>query len=342
MISQEHDSITLMQQPANRSVVDVLYRHGYIDQQARDYVLELLYPHQRWGYWIAQVMAILGCTFILVGMIYYFAFNWQAMSSSYKFICIELGILCCVMGAWTYTLSKLSGQLFLIGACILVGAFLAVFGQVYQTGADSYELFLAWSLLILPWVLIGQLAALWMIWLILVNITLCLFWWQFVSPSLTKVYYLSVILLLLNSFFLIVRECLFKNNTIWLQHSWHRIILVSMLLTLSLIPALQQILSSDFSNTSLLISAILGACITLLMMFYFRYKQPDMWSLSLTILSICIMLLTIFYQFIDKMHFSNVIDWLLMAIITLSIFTLGAYFLKKSSFSIIDNKDITT
>ena len=33
----------------------------------------------------------------------------------------------------------------------MIGLSLAVIGQVYQTGADSYLLFLIWTLLILPW-----------------------------------------------------------------------------------------------------------------------------------------------------------------------------------------------
>src|SRR5690606_28744139 len=36
-------------------------------------------------------------------------------------------------------------------AGLMLGLGLAVIGQVYQTGADSYLLFLLWSLLLLPW-----------------------------------------------------------------------------------------------------------------------------------------------------------------------------------------------
>ncbi|MCP5961019.1 DUF2157 domain-containing protein, partial [Klebsiella pneumoniae] len=34
---------------------------------------------------------------------------------------------------------------------LMIGLSLAVIGQVYQTGADSYLLFLIWTLLLLPW-----------------------------------------------------------------------------------------------------------------------------------------------------------------------------------------------
>ncbi|MBI2791847.1 MAG: DUF2157 domain-containing protein [Gammaproteobacteria bacterium] len=339
MINHEHDSITLIEQQADRSIVDVLYRNGYINQQARDYCLELLYPHQRWGYWIAQVLAIVGCTLVLVGMIYFFAYNWAAMSSSYKFITIELALLCCVMGAWTYSLEKLAGQLFLMAACILVGVFLVVFGQVYQSGADAYELFIAWSLLTLPWVLISQFAALWIFWLMLVNVTLWFFWWQFVSPSHSTVYYISLILILVNAFFLVLRERLYNHNTVWLQHIWSRIFLVCILLILSAIPIEIYVLSSKWTNTSLIISACSGLVIQFLILSYYRFKDPDLWAYALTVISICLIILTASFRVVDKMNLSNVIDWLLMSLLTLGIFSLGAFVLRKTSIAIFSNKD---
>jgi uncharacterized membrane protein len=44
-----------------------------------------------------------------------------------------------------------------------VGVLQAVFGQIYETGADSYVLFLIWALLIIGWVAIGGYAPLWLL-----------------------------------------------------------------------------------------------------------------------------------------------------------------------------------
>ncbi len=38
---------------------------------------------------------------------------------------------------------------------------LAVYGQTYQTGADPYELFFGWAILIIGWVAISRFAPLW-------------------------------------------------------------------------------------------------------------------------------------------------------------------------------------
>lgn len=48
-------------------------------------------------------------------------------------------------------------------------------GQIYQTGADSELLFLAWAALILPWVLASRAPWLWLFWLLLGNAALLLY-----------------------------------------------------------------------------------------------------------------------------------------------------------------------
>ena len=48
-----------------------------------------------------------------------------------------------------------AGKAALLAASLFVGALLALIGQIYQTGADTFEMFAAWAALILPWVLVG-------------------------------------------------------------------------------------------------------------------------------------------------------------------------------------------
>ena len=67
---------------------------------------------------------------------------------------------------------------------VLLGGLLALIGQTYQTGADTWELFALWAALSLPWVLAGRHAALWLTWALLLNVTLTLWldlgraWWM--------------------------------------------------------------------------------------------------------------------------------------------------------------------
>src|SRR5699024_2163378 len=70
---------------------------------------------------------------------------------------------------------QLIRQLLLLIASIITGSLLALFGQVYQTGADTWQLFFGWALLITPWVLIARFPALWLLWLGLINACLVLY-----------------------------------------------------------------------------------------------------------------------------------------------------------------------
>ena len=76
-----------------------------------------------------------------------------------------------------------TGKSALFAAGFLVGVLLAVYGQVYQTGADPFGLFLAWAVLILGWALVGRQVGLWMLLLVLLNLTLILYWTQVVEPQ---------------------------------------------------------------------------------------------------------------------------------------------------------------
>ena len=70
--------------------------------------------------------------------------------------------------------SLLLQQLLLLAASLMTGALLALVGQVYQTGADSWQLFAIWSVLIVPWVAISRFPILWLLLLGLINLTVML------------------------------------------------------------------------------------------------------------------------------------------------------------------------
>src|SRR5690606_36100162 len=58
----------------------------------------------------------------------------------------------------------------LFGAALTTGALLALIGQIYQTGADIWQLFAGWSALMLPWVLLSRSAASWVLLWLVVNL----------------------------------------------------------------------------------------------------------------------------------------------------------------------------
>lgn len=98
-----------------------------------------------------QHLHIFSYVFMALSILYLIAANWLMLPDSIQLI-IPPVIL--IVTAWVSVKDTLSegGRQTLHGICgLMVGLSLAVIGQVYQTGADSYLLFLIWTLLLLPW-----------------------------------------------------------------------------------------------------------------------------------------------------------------------------------------------
>jgi len=124
--------------------------------------------------WIERLLLWLGVSSLLAGLIFFVAANWSGIGRFGKFALVEAVL---VISLVVYTLSARFryGNAALLAASLAVGALLALIGQTYQTGADTYELFLLWALLILPWALVARLPALWALWLILLHVAYVLY-----------------------------------------------------------------------------------------------------------------------------------------------------------------------
>src|SRR3954466_15805447 len=123
-----------------------------------------------WQRFLDQLLLWLGALLLAAGVIFFFAYNWNDLGRFAKFTLVEIPIVGALIVLWRIGLESMSGKVTLLAAALFVGALLALVGQTYQTGADTFELFAAWAVLILPWVLVGRLAALWLVWLGLLNL----------------------------------------------------------------------------------------------------------------------------------------------------------------------------
>ncbi len=132
----------------------------------------------RWWHFLDKLLLANGGGLVLIGVVFFFAFNWQAIGRFHKFALIEALVLAS-MAAYSRYLVKPSAKVFILAASVFVGVLLAFYGQTYQTGADTWQLFAMWALLITPWVMLAQFAALWLLWLILVNLSLFLYYQVF-------------------------------------------------------------------------------------------------------------------------------------------------------------------
>ena len=151
-----------------------------------------------WRRFLSLALALLGTALMLAGVICFVAYNWDRIGRFGKFGLLMLGIAGATLLAWR-KLPRVSGEVALCAAAVLVGPLLAIYGQTYQTGADPYGLFLTWAAIILPWVIAARFAATWMLALALLELSLALYWVQVVAPTeIASMLYLPLALALIN------------------------------------------------------------------------------------------------------------------------------------------------
>lgn len=130
---------------------------------------------RNWASLLRLLLLGAGVSFMVAGVVFFFAYNWDAM---HKFL--KLGLLQALIVIVTaYVLlskrSETTRNLLLTGNAILVGVLFAVFGQVYQTGANAYDFFLSWTCCVALWVAVAKYPPLWLLFMALVNTTLFLY-----------------------------------------------------------------------------------------------------------------------------------------------------------------------
>ncbi len=127
-----------------------------------------------WQKFLSVFLFSLGVGFTLSGIVFFFAYNWAGL---HKFVKIGLIAALIIAAICLVLLSKINNvrRVALSGAALLAGVLFAVFGQIYQTGANAYDFFLAWTVFVTLWVVVSNFAPLWLLYLGLINTTLVLY-----------------------------------------------------------------------------------------------------------------------------------------------------------------------
>lgn len=153
-----------------------------------------------WQKFLQLFFISLGVCFTSAGIIFFFAYNWDDLGKFAKMGLVSGVLLSAVLVVLLAKASQLIKNILLTGAAVLVGALFAVYGQIYQTGADTYELFIAWTAFVTLWVLATRFAPLWLLYIALVNTTVVLYLGQMANNLQETTVFL--LLFLLNVFFL--------------------------------------------------------------------------------------------------------------------------------------------
>jgi uncharacterized membrane protein len=309
---------------SSSSVSESLYtlaRTHQITLEALEYALlqiGIVPNNQAWRNFLDKTLLLLGTTLLLAGVIFFFAYNWADLSRFVKFGLLQAAILSMAILASWRGLNRLSGQAALLAAAVLVGALLAVYGQIYQTGADAFSLFLTWAILIIPWVLLSFFAPLWLLLLLLFNLSLILYWEQVINP-IHDIPTLFLLLFMLNGLALIIWEYVHKQGVAWLQHQWFGQLIFCVTLMIILIPTWFAIVElGDYRQRYLLfvVAVVFYIATTILSFFYYRYQRRDLLSLAVSFLGILVTLSTLVSQLLPM---KNAISWLILAFVVIGL-----------------------
>ncbi|HMS66543.1 MAG TPA: DUF2157 domain-containing protein [Saprospiraceae bacterium] len=190
-----------------REDIHLISRHSNLTASTIKNLLQNQVYNDRsaWIKFLKLFFISLGVGFTVFGILFFFAYNWADLHKFAKLGLVQ-GLL--IAATLTAVFSKLSQDIkhiLLTGSAILIGVLFAVYGQIYQTGANAYDFFLGWTLFTIIWAVIADYAVLWVLFILLINTTIFLYaeqvvdHWsdifvmalQFVINSLFLIYFLK-------------------------------------------------------------------------------------------------------------------------------------------------------
>jgi uncharacterized membrane protein len=268
-------------------------QRGLISEDTHAALLAQLRPASIWRQWASWNLLGLGTTLVLAGIIFFFAYNWQGMGRMERLTAAQVGLFAAAIGSRFSGSHILVGHMLTLAACVMIGVFLAVFGQSYQTGADTYELFTGWAALMLIWVVAQQFAPLWVLWLGVLSTG---FWFYFAGADRWRsdepVWLAFMAIGALHLLALALREGLLKRGALWLADPWLRIWLLLVALGCFTLPAIVWAYEWNIEESRGLAAGFwIPTCGV--GFYLYRYRLPSLGALGLILCSLCAIVLSL-------------------------------------------------
>ena len=128
-----------------------------------------------WAVLLDRLLLWLGGLALALSVLFFVAYHWSALGNWLRFGLVQVALLGAVGVAIWRPANIWVSRVALTAAFTLLGVLLALVGQVYQTGADPWQLFFAWAVLGLPWVWAARFSVLWLVWVGILNLALWLY-----------------------------------------------------------------------------------------------------------------------------------------------------------------------
>jgi len=194
----------------NREDIYIISRNSNWSEKGIDKVFkERIYSGATsWHKFLRILFISLGIGFITAGIGFFFAYNWADLNKFAKLGLIEGLIVVLTLIVLFSKLNLSIKNIILTSASVMVGVLFAVFGQIYQTGANAYDFFLGWTLFVTLWVIIADYAPLWLLYFVLINTTFVLYSQQVAQHWSEN--FIITLLVIMNALFLVFSKAELK------------------------------------------------------------------------------------------------------------------------------------
>lgn len=247
-----------------------------------------------WRNFFDHLLILLAGLALSFSALFFIAYNWGEMGRFMKFALAQ-GFIVLAVGAYCkFEIDSSASKVSLLTAVIGMGVFLALIGQTYQTGADPWQLFFYWAILILPWVFVGRSAVLWIIWVVLIEGSMYLY---FQGGSHWSTF--TLVFAVVNGAILAAWERLARTRP-WLSPRWA----ARLLATSSGIAVTLLLVQSIFRDSQAMAPALTWLLWLLwvgVMHFVYRRKIPDLFMMA----GVCLSVMVIFASLTGR-HIVNV------------------------------------
>ncbi len=278
-----------------------------------------------WRDFIDHLLLWAGGLSLAFSVMFFIAYNWSDIGRFAKFALLEACIVLAIGAYWKLAEEAVAAKLALLMATIFLGVLLALYGQTYQTGADPWQLFFNWALLILPWAMVGRFAAIWIVWILLINLSLSLYFQTFrglLGVAFEDDTDLIWLLFLFNTAAFISWEAL-SNRLQWLDTSWA----VRLLAIACGVPITLLILHSIFDDPVSVPSILVWSLWLGLMFFYYQKKRPDLFMLA----GACLSGIVVVVSFLARVTLEELesAGFLFLAMVVIGLGTAAAVWLRN-------------
>lgn len=250
---------------------------------------------REWNLFLSIFLLATGVALTVAGIVFFFAYNWDEIPNFAKLGMIEILLVVSVLLTVFTRWNLLTKQILLTAATFLTGTLFAVFGQIYQTGADAYDLFLGWTLFTILWAVAIRFAPLWLTFLGLVCITLWLYVVQIVPDKPWESTLLTNAITWICASATVITERMSIKGTMDKHNRWF----VSLLSLATIVHASYLMMAVICERTSILSVPLITTLILFTAGLWFGWKQKNLYYLAAIPFAVLMILLTVFMRFSD-------------------------------------------